>query len=115
MIKTYSKSYLTFIIILLLLTIILSLINYFVPFDNTIPMICIPTIAMFSSSIMLGKACKQKAYFEGIKFSLLYLIILSIIKIITNSSFNYKVIIIYFLLIFSSIIGCMLGINLKKE
>lgn len=115
MIKTYLKSYLYLLIIILFLTIILSIINYFIPFDNTIFMICIPTIAMFSSCIILGKYCKQKAYIEGIKFSLVYLILMTIFKLIMHSEFNYKVIIIYFLLMFSSIIGSMLGINLKKE
>lgn len=115
MIKTYLKSYLYLFAIIILLTIILSLTNYFIPYDNTILLICIPTLSLFISSILLGKCCKQKAYLEGIKFSSGYLLLITIFKLLIHSEFNYKVIIIYILLLLSSIIGCMLGINLKKE
>lgn len=115
MIKNYLKDYLILLSIIIILTIILSIINYFIPFDNTIELICIPAIAMFISCIMLGKCCKQKAFIEGIKFSSIYLITTTIIKLLIHSEFNYKVIILYFLILFTSIIGSMLGINLKKE
>ena len=70
---------------------------------------------MFISSIILGKNTKEKAYFEGIKFSTLFLILITTIKIIIKNNFNYKTIILYFALILTSIIGSMLGINLKKN
>ena len=115
MIKTYLKSYLYLLITIITLTIILSLINYFIPFNNTICLICILSISMLFSSIILGKNSKQKAYLEGLKFSGSFLLLITILKILISSEFNYKVIIIYFLTIFTSIIGSMLGINLKKE
>ncbi len=115
MIKTYLKTYLYFFILVIILTIILSIINYIVSFNNSILKISIPPVSMFISSIFLGKATKQKAYLEGIKLSIIYLLFTSIFKIIINSPFTYKNIIIFILIIISSILGAMLGINLKKE
>ena len=115
MIKKYLKSYLYLFSIIILLTIILSILNYFIPFKSNIFKIIIPIISIFISSIMLGKSTQEKAYLEGIKFSTLFLFIITIFRIIIKISFNYKTFIMYFVLIISSIIGSMLGINLKKE
>ena len=70
---------------------------------------------MLVASIILGKNIKEKAYLEGLKFSSIYLVIVTILKLILKQSFNYKVIIMYFLLIFTGVIGSMIGINLKKN
>ena len=115
MIQTYLKKYLYLLILIIGLGIIISILNYVIPFNNNILKLTIPPISMFISCILLGRDCKQKAYLEGIKFSLLYLLITTIFKISINSTFSYKTIIIYLLIIISSIIGSMLGINLKKE
>ena len=44
-----------------------------------------------------------------------YLIVSMIIKVILGTGFNYKAVIIYILMLFSSIIGSMIGINTKKS
>ena len=115
MLKKYLKSYGFLIGIMLFLTLILSICNYFIPFNANIIKIIIPIIAIFISAIILGKMVNEKAYFEGIKFALLFLIFLSIIKLILKVPFDYKTIIMYIALIVASILGAMLGINLKKE
>ena len=115
MIKTYLKSYLYFIILTFILNIILSLLNYLFPFDNTILLLLILPISMLISCIILGKKCHQKAYLEGIKFGGLYLILNTLFIFIIKSPFTYKTIIIYILIIIASIFGSMIGINLKKE
>ena len=115
MIKTYLKNYLYFIILVIILSIILSILNYIFPFNNTIFLISILPISMFIACILLGKNCKEKAYLEGIKFSIIYLMLNTIFILITKTSFTYKTIIIYLLIIISSILGSILGINLKKE
>lgn len=115
MIKTYLKNYLYFIIIVICLNIIISLLNNILPFNNTIFLISILPISMFISCIFLGKKCKEKAYFEGIKFGIIYLIINTLFIILIKAPFTYKTIIIYILIILSSVLGSMLGINLKKE
>ena len=112
--KNYLKCYGYLFGLIIIFTLILSIINYFIPFKATIIKIIIPVISIFISSIILGRKVKTKAYFEGIKFSLLYLLLITIIKFIIKTSFNYKAIIIYLLMIFTSVIGSMIGINLKK-
>ena len=115
MIKTYLKNYLYLIIIIVIFNIILSILNYIFPFNNTIFLISILPISMFITCILLGKNCKEKAYLEGIKFSIIYLIINTLFILLIKTNFTYKTTIIYILIILSSILGSMIGINLKKE
>lgn len=115
MIKTYLKSYGYLFGIIIILTIILSLLNYFIPFKAETIKIIIPILSMLISATILGKNVKEKAYLEGIKFSGIYIILITIIKLLIKSGFNYKVIIMYLTLLITSIIGSMIGINLKKE
>ncbi len=115
MIKKYLKSYAYLFSIIIILTIILSILNYFIKLPTNIIKIVIPIIAMLISSYMLGKNVKEKAYLEGTKYSAIYLIFITIIKIILKTTWNYKVIIIYFLILFTGIIGATICINNKKK
>ncbi len=64
----------------------------------------------------MGKNSKNKAYIEGIKFSLIYILLSIIISyFIYHNSFSIKSIIYYFTIIISGILGSMVGINLKKN
>lgn len=115
MIKNYLKSYGYLIILLLALTLITSIISYLFNISSNITKLIIPIISMFISAIILGKNIKEKGYLEGIKYSSLFLLLISIIKLIVKSNFNYKVIIMYIALIITSIIGASIGINLKRN
>ena len=114
MIKNYLKCYGYLIGMIIVMTLILSLINYFVKIPSTVIKILIPIISLFVSSMLLGRNIQEKGYIEGIKFGMGYLIVAMIIKVILRTGFNYKAIIIYILMLFSSIIGSMIGINTKK-
>ena len=115
MVKNYLKSYGYLILILLSLTLLVSIISYIFNISlNTIKLI-IPIISMLISAIILGKNIKEKGYLEGIKYSCIFLLLVSIIKIVIKSNFNYKVIIIYIVLIITSIIGASIGINIKRN
>ena len=115
MIKKYLKAYIYLFSGIIILTTLLSIISYLFNLPLSIFKIIIPIISIFISSIILGKNTKEKAYLESLKFSIFYLLLVSIFKIIIHSEFNYKTIIIYISLILSSIIASMLGINLKKD
>lgn len=115
MLKKYLKCYTYLISLILILTTIFSIINYFLPIKPTIIKIIIPILSILVSSIILGKNTKELAYLEGIKFSIIYLIFLTILKFILKTPFNYKVIIMYLSLIITSIIGSTIGINTKKH
>ena len=114
--KKYLISYIYFISIIFILTIILSLINYFTNYTNTIIKILIPITATFISAIILGKHTNTKAYLEGLKFTSIYLIIMLITNyLILHNSFNFKTLTFYLVTLFTGIIGSMLGINLKRK
>lgn len=115
MLKNYLKSYIYLITSLIIFTIIFTIINYFTSNSLSIIKILIPIISILISSFILGKNTKSKAYLEGIKFSLIYLIFTTILKLILKTSFNYKTFIIYLVIILSSIIGSTIGINTKKN
>jgi len=115
MFKKYLKSYGILFVLIIIITILLSIINYFTNTENNIIKLIIPVISILISSIILGKNSKEKAYIEGIKFSLIYIILITIIKLILKTNFNFKTIIIYILLIITSIIGSMIGINIQKK
>ncbi len=114
--KNYLKSYAYLFVIIFSLTILLSIINYFSNKELYIFKILIPIIGIFISAIILGKKSKNKAYIEGTKYGLIYMLFSIIISYpILHNSFNIKNIIYYLVVIFSSIIGSMLGINIKKN
>lgn len=115
MIKSYLKSYGYLFGISLISTIILSIINYFFNIPSYTIKLTIPIISLLIATIILGKNVKEKAYLEGIKFTTIYLIFTTILKLILKTTFNYKVIIIYIVLLFTGIIGSMIGINSKKN
>lgn len=115
MFKNYLKSYGFLLGLIIVLTIIISIMNSLFSKNFSIIKIIIPIISMLASSIYLGRKVKEKAYLEGLKFSTIYIIIITITKLILKQSFNYKIIIIYIALIFSGIIGSMMGINFKSS
>ena len=115
MLKNYLKSYGYLIGLTIIMTLILSIINNFINTPLNIVKVIISIISILISSIILGRNTKEKAYIEGIKFSVIYLALTTIIKLILKSNINIKTIIIYLILIFTSIIGSMIGINTKKK
>jgi len=115
MLKNYIKSYIYLFTLILILTLLLSTINYFFIFKTKLIKLLIPIISILISSIILGKNTKQKAYLEGIKFTSIYIIISIIISIITKNPFTIKLIVSYLSLLLSGIIGSMIGINLNKK
>ena len=115
MLKNYLKSYLYLFTSIIILTLILSIINYFFTMPTKVIKLLIPIISILISSIILGKNTKSKAYLEGIKFTSIYIILSIIISIITKNTFNFKLILCYILLLLSGVVGSMIGINLSKN
>lgn len=115
MFKKYLKSYIYLFSSIIILTIILSITNYFINFPTKVIKVLIPIISIFISSIILGKNTKEKAYLEGIKFTSLYIILSIILSIILKNQFNPKLIVCLLLQFLTGTIGSMLGINLNKN
>ena len=115
MVKNYLKCYGYLIGLIVTMTIILSIVSYSFNITGNIIKIIIPILSLLIASFILGKNTKEKAYIEGIKFAVIYIILVTILKLIFKTNFNYKVIIIDILMIFVSVIGAMIGINIKKK
>ena len=115
MLKNYLKSYIYLFSIILISTIILTIFNYYFVFSIKLIELLIPIVAIFISSIILGKNTKSRAYLEGMKFTSLYIILSMLISLITKNSFNFKLILCYILFLVTGVVGSMIGINLNKD
>ena len=110
----YIKSLGLFFIILLALNIIISIFSYFEIINLNITKIFMIISMLLSgliSGIYLGLYSNNKGYLEGIKLSLIILIIFNLIL----RNFNCITIIYYIIIILIISIGSMIGINKKKS
>ena len=119
---TYLKKYgkrliftITSIIISLFLLTILYYFNIIGPNLNKVLKIVIILLNIFISSFILGKNTISKGYLEGIKFALIIIPIFIFISLITHSKLELKVILYYIIILITSNLGSMIGINRKKE
>ena len=104
-------------------TIILSIIGtvfyYFnIISSNTMSIIkiIIIIISILLGSFIYGKNIKEKGLLEGIKLGFLIILILFLISYLgLNKSFKLKNIIYYLIIIGTSSIGSMIGLNKKKD
>ncbi len=113
--KKYLISYTYLLGSIIILTLILSIINYFIILPTNIIKTIIPIISIFISSILLGKKSTKKAYLEGIKFSILYIVFIFLFTILIKYKIKINIILYYFILILTSMFGSMIVINLKKK
>ena len=117
--KKLGKSLLYIIIPSILFTFILTLLNYFdIISYNSLNIIkyILFFISLFISSFIFGKFSNSKGWLEGIKYGLIIVIILLLFNyLVFNTPFNIKAIIYYLIILATSSIGSMLGINFKKN
>lgn len=104
--------------ILLILTFITTTLNYLNIINitttnilNTINLV----ISLFIGGYLIGKTKTNKGYLEGLKFGGIYTLIIIIFNILTKTKFSYKIIILCIILLLSSMIGSMIGINKKTK
>ncbi len=118
-IKFYGKRILFFFLVSIIVTLLLSILEYFKLFHPktiTILLKLIEVILFFLLGIDSGKHTKKKGYIAGIKMGGFLLIFRFIGSIIFKKiSFSFFRLSYGFLLLMSSIAGAMLGINKKKE
>ena len=117
--KNIGISLLYIIGIIIIGTFLISLLNYINFLGGkllSIFKILIPIIALFTGGIMIGKKSNKNGWLEGLKLSLIFLIILLIFNYLAlNTGFELKNLIYYLILIISTCFGSMIGINKKKE
>lgn len=114
----YLKSLGLFIASILLLTIITTVLQYFNISQGLCNFLKIFSlvISIFIGSFYLGKKSIKKGYLEGLKLSIIILLFLFIINLIFfKDCFQWKNILYYIIIIITSIIGSVIGIQKKKN
>lgn len=116
MFKKILNSILTFFIIILVGTLIITLINYFSLLPSNIISILkliLPITSIFISSYKLGKQSEKKGYIEGLKLGII-IILIFIILILFLDKLTIKSLLYYLILLLTSTLSSMIGINRKK-
>ena len=114
-VKLFTKYISLSFIILLVLNLFLTLISYFNIINNTsIFQIIFLVISLFIGSFLIGKNSKKKGWLEGLKFGLIFSLLLLILNLIFFQSFKLSSLIYFSIMIFSSILGSMIGISKRN-
>lgn len=107
------------IAILFIFTFILTILSYFNITNDSITTVfkmIIPIISVLTSSIYLGINSSKKGWLEGLKLGLIITILLFLFNILgLNKNIKINQLLFYGILIFSSIVGSMIGISRKKS
>ncbi len=115
----YLKNISFLIILFLVLNIIITILSYFDIFSEkgiNILKIILFTIILAITGFKIGTNSKKKAYIEGLKFSLIIILILTILNLILPMiDFSIKIIPYYLLISIILAISSSIGINFKKK
>ena len=116
--KNLGISFIYIMASILLLTLFITIFSYFNIISDKVTSIfkiIIPIISMLMGGYYMGKKATKKGFFEGLKLGIIFSILLIIFNYLAfNNSFKLKYILFYLILIITSILGSMIGINRKK-
>lgn len=113
--KKVGKSLTYTLVVFLLLTILLTVLNYFNIFKSGVTnifKIVNLIIAILAGSIILGHNSQSKGWLEGLKFGGLFGILLFLFNYLGLNKFN---VLVYVIVIGVSTLGGMIGISFKKN
>ena len=107
------------IIVLLVFSFILTVLSYFNIVNDSLTTIfkmLIPIISVLSSGILMGINSTKSGWLEGLKLGILIIILLFLFNLLgLNNTFKINQLLFYGILIFTSIIGSMIGITRKMK
>ena len=115
---SYGKILGFVVIYMILVSLIMGLIYYFGNFNyKTISNIILGMVLIlfFLLGYNNGKKSKNKGYLAGLKIGSIFILLLLFINLIFYRNFKLTLLFYYILLIMSSILGGMIGINRKKD
>lgn len=117
--KKIGISLLYIIGFILILTFLITLLNYFnIISKNVVSVfkIIIPIVSLFIGGFVTGKRSSQKGWLEGLKLSLIFLFIFILFNYLgLKNNIEFKNLLYYLIIIISTCFGSMLGINYNKE
>ena len=114
----YGKTLIITTISLLIALIINTTLYYFNIISTNVYQILEITILLINiliTTFILGKKASKKGYLEGLKFSLIIIPLFFILTLLTQEPIQLKLIIYYIIIIITSVLGSMLGINNKNS
>lgn len=107
------------VVSLLVITFLFSTLYYFKLISSTtlsILKIIVPIISLLIGGIIIGRKSDKKGWLEGLKLGLIFLILLILFNILgLEAKIELKNTIYYSIIIISSILGSMIGINLAPK
>ena len=116
--KKILKSLIITILIILILTLVMTSLNYFNIISGKVMIISkiiIPLVSLAVGGFILGKEANKNGWLEGLKLGLIIILLIIIGNLIFTQSLTFKDLIFYLLLLFSSMLGSMFGINIQKK
>lgn len=116
--KNLGMSFLYIIGTILVLTFIVTIFSYFNIMNDKVTSIfkiIIPIVALLIGGFYIGKRSTKKGFLEGLKLGFIFSLLLIIFNYLAfDNSFKLKYLLFYLILIITSILGSMIGINRKK-
>ena len=115
-VKKIFKTLLLTATFFLAFSLLITLFNYFniINYQTlAISKIIIPILSLGFSGLLMGKKASKNGWLEGLKISLIIILILFIINLIMGI-FNPKILTYFLILIICAIFGSILGINTKN-
>lgn len=115
-IKKYLFHFLFTMIIFIIFFVLLTTLYHFNIISNNIYQVGKLLILLFTiliSSIMLGKKASNKGYLEGLKLGIFIITLFFILILLTNSEIKIRLILYDAIILITSILGGMIGINKK--
>jgi putative membrane protein (TIGR04086 family) len=100
------------------LTLVLTIFHYFNLISDKIVDIIkliIAVISVGTAGYITGHSCDRKGWLEGLKLAGIVIVILALLTLIFRLGFSTGTLIYYAIIVASSVIGSMIGINFKEK
>ena len=114
--KKLGKIIITTLLSIIILGFILTILYYFDIINNNIYNIMKMVIVLgvlFINALFLGKNSNKYGIVEGLKLGAIFLLVMVILKLVTNSSFDTRAIIYSIIILLTTSVGAVIGINKK--
>ena len=116
--KKIGKFILITFVSIIILGLILNTLYYFDVISNNIYNIIKMVIVLgvlFINALFLGKSSNKYGIVEGLKLGTIFLLVMIILKLITSSSFDIRTFIYSFIILLTTSVGAVIGINKKDS
>lgn len=111
----YIKSLIIFLSSLIIIPAFLTIFNLFKFNTSRITIIIIGALLMLIVGFITGKNSNSKGYLKGLLISVISITILVILSLIFRFKLNINSLIYYVVLVISTTLGSMIGINKKSK